>query len=753
MIGRTISHYKILHKLGGGGMGVVYKAEDTRLNRLVAIKFLPPAVSADADLKERFLREARAASALDHANICTIHEIGETEDGELFLVMAHYEGLTLAEKLRQGVLPVEEALTLVRQLLAGLAHAHEAGIVHRDIKPANLMITLRGEVKILDFGLAKFGDLTRLTEPGARVGTVAYMSPEQAAGHDVDHRADLWTAGVVFYEALTGKHPPVSLPSELFPGLHAPAEFQPPSALRSDLPPALDAVLRRALARDPRLRYQTAREFLRDLDFMLSPAAVMPTAVAPAPPPSPGLRSLLVVPFVNLHPERETNYFADGLTEEIITDLSALASFRVVPRSAAMRLKGTPEDIQKFTRDLNVRYVLEGSVRRSGDNLRVTAKLLEADSGAVLWADKYDGSLEDVFTIQEGLARRIVEALRVKLTPEEERKLAERPIADIRAYEYYLKARQEILSYSKEGLERALHYLESGVKIVGENTLLISALGQVYWQFVNAGISADPQYLEKARACAERILAQDPESSHGPRLLGLVQVHQGNTQQAVRLLHRALELDPNDTETLGWLIAIYGFEGKPYAAVPLVKKLLEADPLTPSYQFLPGLLALMAGEFHRALEPFERAQKLEPSNPMMAFCRGHILALQQRTAQALDVFSQVEKEAPGSFFAGLSRFYQNALRGNHEAALASVSEELKNAAAGDPYWCWNMAECYALLGEADDGLDWLERGVGRGFLNYPLLSRLDPLLERLRQHPRFERLMDRLRERWEGFEV
>ena len=743
---RSIAHYKLLERIGGGGMGVVFRAEDTKLKRLVAIKLLPPGVVDDPDTKERFLREARAASALDHPNICTIHEIDETEDHQLFLVMAHYEGETLAEKLRRGSLPISEATNFARQLLAGLARAHEAGIIHRDIKPGNIMITRRQELKILDFSLAKFLGQTELTDPGAILGTMLYMSPEQASGRELDQRSDLWSAGVVLYEMLTGRRP--------FKGSSYYAITR--SILNDEVPPVYgfsERILSKALAKQPGARYQSAREFLDDLDGMLASTVEPTTVTRPRVTPGPGEQSILVLPFVNLQADREADYFSDGLTDEIITDLSSVRSLRVISRTSAIRAKAMAEDIQKLTRELQVRYVLEGTVRKSGNNLRVTAKLVDALTDSVLWADKYGGTLEDVFSIQETLSRKIVGALEVKLTPDEDQVLAQRSIADVRAYECYFKAKQEILSYSREGLERALDYLQRAIGIVGDNILLISALGQVYWQFINAGITKDPAYLKRARECADRILALDSESPHGHRLLGMLQLSQGNFQEGLRGLKRALAKQPNDTDTLGWLIAIYAYSGKPHAATSFAKKLLEIDPLTPIYRCLPGLLALMAGEFGPALGPFAESVAMDPTNPALRFCYAHVLALNGRSDEAVQAFEVLAKDMPDNFFARLGLFYKHALQGEKEPALHASTEDLKTAASADPYYCWNMAQGYALVNERTEALDWLERALSAGFINYPLLAQMDPFLGNVRGEPRFEQLMNIAKERWEAFEV
>lgn len=746
-------HYRILDRIGGGGMGVVYKASDTRLDRLVAVKFLQSRLVGDEDAKRRFLQEARAAAAIDHPNICTIYEIGETPDRELFLVMAYYEGETVAQRIHAiGPLSLQEVVDLARQLLIGLARAHEAGIVHRDIKPGNLMITRHGELKILDFGLAKLVGRSDLSVEGMIQGTAAYMAPEQIQGLGSDHRADIWASGVVLYEMLAGH--------SAFQGgspatiLHAVVSEEPPSlfSLRPELPPGLEKILEIALAKDPAARYQTAREFLAELEgppasFSSPPTLAMPVPGKPTPP-----RSILVLPFVSVSPENSMEYFVDGLTDEVITDLSGVEALRVISRTSAMQLKGSNKSLPTIARELHVQFVLEGTVRIYGKSLRINAKLVDAARDINVWAEKLSGTLEDVLELEEELSRKIVQALKVRLTPGEEQRLSQRPIRDPRAYEFYLRARQEILQYSEEALDRALRYLDEATRITGENVQLLAARGYAYWQYLNAGVSGDRALLDRARECAERILALEPESPHGQRLLGLISITEGDLQQVVRYLKSSLAHDPNDSDSLAWLLAAYALAGHPAAATPIAERLLRIDPLTPLYQCLPGHLAVMAGDFPRALPSFEKGFRMEPNHPFVRFKYAQALALAGRAEEALEVLAPLCDGADESLFGRLARFYAQGLAGKGDEAPAAMNEEGLAAAQGDMEFSWILAECYALAGETNEAIDWLANAVERGFLNYPLLAQHDPLLAPVRGDPRCRRLLEDLRSRWEAFE-
>lgn len=335
----------------------------------------------------------------------------------------------------------------------------------------------------------------------------------------------------------------------------------------------------------------------------------------------------------------------------------------------------------------------------------------------------------------------------------EDKRMLERPLPDIEAYRYYLMAKHEILSYSGEALARALEYLETGERIVGKNVLLLSTKGQVYWQYVNAGISSDNDYLVKARECANQALEIDANSAHAFRLLGLVSVQEGDSQRAVLLLKRAIVSDPNDSDSLSWYSAVCGLSGKAHAAMPLARRILEIDPLTPVYRFVPGLLSLMGGEFADALPSFDEAIRLDPENSMLLWCRGQVLALCQRTSEAIAQFHAIENNYPGTFFAQLGTFMQAALKGDSVAAEQAATEELKEISSCDPHYSWSMAQAYALLGDTKASILWLERAMQKGFINYPMISRWDPLLASIRYTPEFEDLADRMRERWENFEV
>ena len=472
LIGQTVSHYKILEHLGGGGMGVVYKAEDTRLKRTVALKFLPPDLTRDPDAKERFSHEAQAASALQHTNICVVHDIDEAPDGQMFISMEYLEGETLKKKIERGPLRIEEAVDIAIQVAQGLTKTHEHGIVHRDIKPANIMITSDGVVKIVDFGLAKLSGRTMLTKMGSTLGTAAYMSPEQARGESADQRTDIWSLGVLLYEMLSGNRPFEAEYENALLYSILNAEPQPITGLRTGIPMELERIISKCLAKSPRARYQHADELIVDL------RAIQPTSTA-LPPIGPRTivlrsrrtgvilsaaalilvafavwfflgreagelsqlrkRSIGVLPFSPFGRSFDDTVFANGIHDDILTQLSKINGLRVIARTSMVLYRDSKKTPQQIGNELDVGYLLEGSTRRSAGKIRITAQLIEtADEGHV-WADTYDRNDADVFAVQSDIAQRIASSMETVLTPAEKAAVQEIPTTNTEAYNYYLQ--------------------------------------------------------------------------------------------------------------------------------------------------------------------------------------------------------------------------------------------------------------------------------------------------------------------------
>jgi serine/threonine protein kinase len=755
MIGKTISHYKILKKLGEGGMGEVFLADDTKLKRYVVLKFLSPHLTADKEATERFEREAQAAAALNHPNIITIHEIGEFE-GRLFIAMEYAEGESLRERLNTPLHPpsrgdiggcsplqIDNVIDYATQICEGLRAAHQTGIIHRDIKPENILVDKSGRVKILDFGLARMKGVTKLTKEASTLGTLKYMSPEQYQNKGVDHRTDIWSFGVVLFEMLTAQVP--------FRGEYEAAvmysvvneEPVSVSSIREDVPQNLEQIVGKALEKDPAMRYQSMQEVLEELKKPISSVTAKEKKQ----------KSIVVLPFDDMSPNKDNEYFSDGLTEEIITDLSQIHTLRVISRNSAMMLKGTRKATKTIGRELNVQYVLEGSVRKAGNNLRITAQLIDAANDAHLWANKYSGTLDDVFDIQEKVSRAIVDALQLELTSKESSKMAEHSFQNIQAFECFLKARYEIWRFTGDGLARALHHLQNGLSLIGDHELLLAAKGMVYWQYINAGINPDKKYFQEIHDIIKKVFDLNSEFAHGYFLRGVYNYLHQNFKEAVNDLKSAIHLDPNNPDTLIELSRIYISAGKTDAARPLVKRLLEIDPLTPLNQCFPGYIDFSEGKFNRIVEPHYRMYQLDPKNPLGRWFYTWSLFWNQRFGEAYEIIDILINETPESLFTKFGLFWKYAFQGKRKDALKVMTEDILDRARGVEVFARMVFHGYAILDEKEKTIDWIEHAVNHGFVNYPFLDEYDYLIENIRGEERFKKLMKRVKKEWENFEV
>jgi serine/threonine protein kinase len=787
MIGKTISHYKIIEKLGAGGMGVVYKAEDTKLHRIVALKFLPPELTRDEEAKKRFINEAQAASSLQHHNVCTIHDIDETDDGQMFICMDCYEGETLKEKITKGPLKIDETINIAIQIAEGLQCAHEHRIIHRDLKPANIFITKEGVVKILDFGLAKLQSQSTITKVGSTIGTIAYMSPEQTKGENVDQLTDIWSLGVVLYEMLTGQLP--------FKGDYEQAivygilneEINSITEFSTDAPLEIEDIIKKCLKKNATERYQKIDELLSGLNNMkfknysllsknlkvnqnqtmfysslkwisLSILALLLVLIigyfliynstkesekSINTSVSGWKNTIAVLPFRDFSSKMDQEYFCNGMTDAIIGRLAKIPELKVIATTSVMRYKNTDKDIKEIGRELNVANILEGTIQKEKNRIRLSAQLINSENGFHLWSETYDREWKQVFEIQDNISRAIAEELKVELTSEAQETSRLGQPQNLEAYEFFLRGMNLVNNYiiyrREEDFNSSLTMFKKSIEIEPDYAAPYAGLAWSFQHYIE--ITGNSNNAPLVIKYSELAYQKNPNSAEANAAIGWVYHEKSDDDKAILSFRRALALNPNSMP-INHVIGLFLSDiGLCYQAIKFLQKAVELDPFYLYALTMEAGSLRNTGEFDKATDIYEKVLKLTPNNTYYLAVYAYLEIMTGNYSKAEEILRRAEKiktDIPDILFC---RNLLSAIQANKDKTmLHSIKLDKTLYLAGEAS---SDELVYSILGMNDKALEIINKNILNGNEYFYLQLINNPLYNNLRSDKRFQEIVEK----------
>ncbi len=774
--------YEILGELGRGGMGVVYKAQDSKLNRTVALKFLPPELTHISDVKERFLREAHAAAGLDHPNICTVYELDEAEM-KTFISMAYIKGQNLREKIEANPLNLDEILNIAIQIAEGLSEAHRKGIVHRDIKSANIMVTDKDRVKIMDFGLAKIAGSTLVTQEGTTMGTIAYMSPEQIRGKEVDYRTDIWSLGVVLFEMLTGQLP--------FEGKHDQAVMysivnedpRPITGVRAGIPMDLEYLVGKAMEKDPTDRYQNVDEILVDLKSLKKEfkSGVTTTKLTNTKSPGKkrpypyvgitalcvvlivgglflwkrlvsdrmvlessslsGLKRLAVLPFANIRSDPQTDFLGFALADQIIGDLAYAKNVLARPSSAVRQYQNQEVDVLAAGQDLKVDFIVMGHYLKEGDIVRLNIELVNVHSNEMIWREPIQVRYENVFELQDLVTKKVIDGLKTQFLQDERKRIQTDIPQNPLAYEYYLRS----ISYpfSNEGDQLAIEMLKKTIELDPNYAPAYDQLGDRIHRLAQFGL-LDPEENKRAENSYLKALSLNEELLSALGNLAMLYAETARIEKAVEITRQMLEINPNNATAHFSLGYIYRYAGMLNESVQEMEKAVTLDPKNPEFRSIV-ITYQYVGEYEKAFE----TSRIYKESAFTLGEQGVTFFRQGKQKQAVEYFDRVIAMEPDGLMAlwvtGMKAF----IEGNIEAGL-DAARKFEQANITDVEAWYSFAGNYGLLGDKEGCIRTLQRAVDGGFFNYPVML-TDSFLDSVRDDPEFQRILEMAKAKHEAF--